>query len=222
MTMDGSSLTAMTSETMRSELPPRPPMFAPGAVMIEKPTMTDITAAEWRVLEAQRAVHDRGRQAKAVVDLMRVASADPSFGYAISMYAHGLQAATLAIQDGRDEEFVVVCLLHDIGFTMAGPSHGEFSASLLRPYISERNRWVLEMHQLFGFPHMSEHPEVTVDERERFRGHPHFAATADFVARYDQNAVDPRIPVIGLEAFEPMVHRLFAKAPLRRFQPGLD
>lgn len=205
---------------MKPKLPPRPPMFEPGAVMIEKPTMAAITEAEWRVLEAQRVRHNEGRPARAVLDLLRTASADPSFGYAISMYAHGLQAATLALQAGEDEEFVVVCLLHDIGFTVAGPSHGEFSAALLRPYISERNRWVLEMHQLFGFPHMSAHPEIHTDESARFRGHPHFEATADFVARYDQNAVDPRIPILPLEAFEPMVHRLFARQPNARYQAG--
>jgi len=164
-------------------------MFEAGAVMIEKPSMSAITRAEWQVLEAQRARHDQG-----------------------------LQAATLAMQAGRDEEFVVVCLLHDIGFTCAGPSHGEFSAALLRPYISEQNRWVLEMHQLFGFPHMHDHPDVTIDEHERFRGHPHFAATADFVARFDQNAVDPTIPILPVAAFAPMVHRLFATPPRPRDQ----
>ena len=203
---------------MKPELPPRPALFEPGAVMIEKPSMSAITAAEWRVLESQRVRYNAGLQARCVLDLLQTAKADPSFGYAISMYNHGIQAATLAMQSGADEEFIVVCLLHDIGFTVAGPSHGEFSAALLRPYISERNRWVLEMHQLFGFPHMHEHPDITTDERERFRGHPHFEATANFVARFDQNAVDPAIPILPLEAFTPMVHRLFERPPAKRFQ----
>ncbi len=202
----------------KPQLPPRPAMFEAGAVMIEKPSMSAITRAEWQVVEAQRARHDQGLQARTVLALFDTARDDPSFGYAISMYAHGLQAATLAMQAGRDEEFVVVCLLHDIGFTCAGPSHGEFSAALLRPYISEQHRWVLEMHQLFGFPHMHDHPDVTIDERERFRGHPHFAATADFVARFDQNAVDPNIPILPVAAFAPMVHRLFATPPRPRDQ----
>jgi hypothetical protein len=74
------------------------------------------------------------------------------------------------------------------------------------------------MHQLFGFPHMHEHPDINVDERERFRGHPYFDATADFVARFDQNAVDPAIPILPLEAFTAMVHRLFERPPAKRFQ----
>ena len=206
----------MVERVPNPALPPRPATFAPDTVIIDKPTMNAITQAEWRVLEAQRARHNQGLQARCVLDLMETTRADPSFGYAISMYDHCRQAATLALQAGEDEEFVVVCLLHDIGFTIAGPSHGEFSAALLRPYISERNRFVLEMHQLFGFPHMTEHPDVTIDQRERFRGHPHFQATADFVARYDQNTIDPRLPVLPIEAFVPLVHRLFAKPPAHR------
>lgn len=198
-------------------LPPRPALFAPDAVMVDKPSMDAITTAEWRIIEAQRARSFHGLQARLVLDLLNSAAADPSFGYAVSMYTHGLQAATLALEAGEDEEFVVVCLLHDIGFTIAGPSHGEFSAALLRPYISERNRWTLEMHQLFGFPHMQAHPDVTTDERERFRGHPHFEATADFVARYDQATVNPGLKIYPVAAFEPMVHRLFARPPAPRF-----
>jgi predicted HD phosphohydrolase len=198
-------------------LPARPPMFAPDATMVDKPRLDAITTAEWNLIEAQRTRHFHGMQARLVIDLLNSAAADPSFGYAVSMYTHGLQAATLALEAGEDEEFVVVCLLHDIGFTVAGPSHGEFSAALLRPYISERNRWTLEMHQLFGFPHMQSHPGVTTDERERFRGHPHFDACADFVARYDQTTVDPGLKTYPIAAFEPMVHRLFARPPTRRF-----
>jgi predicted HD phosphohydrolase len=204
------------NQVCQATLPARPEPFEAGFVIVEKPAMDAITRAEWRVIEAQRSRYMAGRQAREILALLRAAQEDASFGYAVSMYDHGLQAATLALQAGEDEEFVVVALLHDIGFTIAGPSHGAFSAALLRPYISERNRWVLEMHQLFGYPHMLEHPDVTVDERERFRGHPHFAATADFVARYDQGAIDSSVPTLPLAAFEPMVHRLFAKPPTAR------
>lgn len=200
----------------KPERPVRPAMFAPDAIMIEKPTLEAITNAEWKIIEAQRSRNLAGTQARLVLELLQTAAGDPSFGYAISMYQHGLQAATLALQAGEDEEYVVMCLLHDIGFTIAGPSHGEFSAALLRPYIAERNRWVLEMHQLFGYPHMTDHPAVTVDERERFRGHPHFEATAHFVATYDQTTVNPNLSILPLAAFEPMLHRLFAKPPSAR------
>ena len=197
--------------------PTRPALLRPDFAYAEKPTMDAMDGADWRLIEAQRPVFMHGRQAREVLALFETARPDPSFGYAISMYDHGLQAATMALQAGCDEEFVVVALLHDIGFTIAGPSHGEFSAALLRPYISERNRWVLEMHQLFTGHHTHDHPTLDGHEADRFIGHPYFADAADFVARFDQNAIDPAMPVYPIEAFAPMVHRLFAKPPSRRF-----
>lgn len=202
---------------MDTQLPARPVLLEPDFTLVDKPSMQAITTAEWRVIEAQRVPYFKGRQAREVLALLQAASADPSFGYAISMYEHGLQAATIALQAGEDEEYVVMALLHDIGFTIAGPSHGEFSAALLRPYISERHRWILEMHQVFGHPHLLAHPDTGADGRARFQGHPHYAATARFVERYDQPAIDRSLPILPLAAFAPMVHRLFDRPPAARF-----
>ena len=63
-------------------------------------------------------------------------------------------------------------------------------------------------------------PCVTVFGSARFKeGHPHYEAAADFVARFDQNAIDPTMPTYPIEAFAPMVHRLFARPPSKRFAP---
>ena len=202
-------------------VPDRPPLFREEFGYVEKPCLEALDGAEWRMIEAQRAAFMAGRQAELVLDLFASARNDPSFGYALSMYAHGLQAATMALQAGAEEEFVVVALLHDIGFTIAGPSHGEFAAALLRPYVSEKHRWVLEMHQLFQTHHAHDHPHFDGHERDRFAGHPFFADAADFVARFDQNAIDPNFPTFPIEAFAPMVRRLFAKPPAQRFGAGL-
>ena len=40
-------------------------------------------------------------------------------GYQVSRYEHSLQGATRAYRDGRDEEYVVATLLHDIGDELA-------------------------------------------------------------------------------------------------------
>jgi predicted HD phosphohydrolase len=203
------------------EPPGRPALWRPDFSFVEKPALEAMDGAEWRMIEAQRKAFMEGRQAEQVLALFRAARDDPSFGYAVSMYAHGLQAATMALQAGEDEEFVVVALLHDVGFTIAGPSHGEFAAALLRPYVSERNRWVLEMHQLFQTHHAHDHPHFDGHERDRFHGHPFFADAADFVARFDQNAIDPEFPTLPIEAFAPMVHRLFSRPPSPRRATGL-
>ena len=46
---------------------------------------------------------------------------------------------TRAYRDGRDDEYVVCALLHDIGDILAPANHADFAATLLEPYISEKN-----------------------------------------------------------------------------------
>ena len=109
---------------------------------------------------------------------------------------------------------IVVSLLHDIGFIACPASHGEFSAALLRPYVSERNAWMLEHHAIFQEYHCHENPNVPDrHRRERWRDHPHFEWTAEWVARFDQNTQAADYPSEPIEAFEPLVRQVFARTP---------
>ena len=65
-------------------------------------------------------------------------------GFAVDRYTHCLQTATRAYRDGRDDEYVVCALLHDIGDILAPANHADFAATLLEPYISEKNFWILK------------------------------------------------------------------------------
>jgi predicted HD phosphohydrolase len=113
-------------------------------------------------------------------------------------------------QAGFDEETVVVALLHDIGFLACPDTHGRFSAALLAPYISERNHWMLLHHQVFQQIHLNGYPGIDMHAREKWRGHPHFEWTAEFVAKFDQVAIDPRQEIMPIEAFVPLVHHVLA------------
>jgi predicted HD phosphohydrolase len=44
-------------------------------------------------------------------------------GFPVSRLEHSLQTATRAEEDGRDEEYVLCALLHDIGDTLAPYNH---------------------------------------------------------------------------------------------------
>jgi predicted HD phosphohydrolase len=50
-----------------------------------------------------------------VLGMLDRAGSESYGGEAVSQLEHALQAAALAEQDGWDEEFVVACLLHDLG-----------------------------------------------------------------------------------------------------------
>lgn len=210
------------TRTFRGE-PARSPLLRDDMRYVEPPEMEAFRAPEWQVLGAQRRVFDAAQQAAHVLRALEASAADPSFGYQVNNFRHCVQAATAALQDGRDEEYVVVALLHDIGFTLCPTNHGPFAAALLGPYVSEANRWLLDHHQHFLAHHCHDHPDEQFDEqaRERWRGHPHFAATADFVARFDQGTILPGLPEAPLSVFAPMVQRIFARAP-RRLPPRED
>ena len=196
-------------------MPDRSPLLKPDWRYVSSFAMERMSAADWRSLDAQRAVYRTELQAEQVLRFLRVQQDDPSFGYPINNYRHCLQSASLAHRDGQDEETVVVALLHDIGFDVCPELHGEFAAALLHAYVAERHDWMLRHHQVFQDHHVGEHydPALEREARERWRGHPHFEWTATFVARYDQDAMDPDYDCLPLEFFEPMVRRLFARSP---------
>lgn len=192
------------------------PLAVPGWQHVDKISMAEFRAPDWTLLERQKAGYLPDRQAAQVLAWLRLMEGDASWGYQITMFQHGLQAATMAWRDGLDEETVAVTLLHDIGFMVCASNHGAIAAALLAPYVSEANAWMLAHHQIFQNVHLHEHPgDADPDERERWRGHPHFAWTAEFLARYDVPSNDPHYETAPLSFFEPMVRRLFARPPKR-------
>ncbi len=191
----------------------RSPLAEPGWSYIERTNLEDFTAADWALMNAQRAPYMAAEPARQALDMLAAQKDAASFGYQINNYEHCLQAATLALRDGQDEETVVVALFHDLGFVTCNDSHGDFAAALLRPYVSERAVWMLERHMHFQTIHCPTFPGIDTEVRERWRGHPWFEWTADWVRKYDIASIDAGIENAPLSAFEPMVHRVFGRPP---------
>jgi predicted HD phosphohydrolase len=136
-------------------------------------------------------------------------------GYAITRQQHGLQTATRALRDGADEEMVVAALLHDIGDALASNNHGEFAASILRPYVSAETYWIVKHHGIFQAYYYAHHLGGDRDARDRYKDHPCYQATVDFCHKWDQTSFDPDYDSMTLEEFEPMVRRVFAREPFQ-------
>jgi predicted HD phosphohydrolase len=183
---------------------------------IEKISLEDFSSADWQQLEQQRSVYLAQQQATQAIRLLSASAHDPSFGYMVNNYRHSLQSATMVLRDGLPEEDVVVALLHDVGFITCPLLHGDFAACLLGAYVSDRNHWMLQHHGAFQNLHSPHLPGVDPQERERWRGNPHFDWTAEFVARYDQAACDPSYPCEPLETFVPLVRAIFSRTPVDR------
>ena len=138
---------------------------------VEKGRLDTFTAEDWQLLDRQRDPYLGVERARQALGMLRAQQSAPSFGYLINNYEHCLQAATMAMQAGEDDETIVVALFHDLGFITCNETHGDFAAQLLKPYVSERNIWMLERHMYFQTVHCSSHPECDPDIRERWRGH---------------------------------------------------
>lgn len=133
---------------------------------------------------------------------------EDSAGYRITRLEHSLQAATRAHRAGEDEETVVCVLLHDIGDYLAPANHSEVAAAVLRPYVSEKNYWVVKHHGVFQGFYYYHHLGLDPNERDRWRDHPYYQATVDFCENYDQASFDPDYDSLPLSFFEPMVRRI--------------
>ena len=142
-------------------------------------------------------------------------------GFPIDRYSHSLQTATRALQDGRDEEYVVCALLHDIGDTLATFNHPDIAAAILKPFVSDANLWMVEHHGIFQGYYFFHHVGLDRNMREQFIDHPHYAYTAEFCELYDSPAFDAKGEILPLSEFEPMLRRVMSM-PIRSIykKPG--
>lgn len=174
-------------------------------------SMSEGTREDYEFLEQFKG-EDRAKVADNLLDIFKRMDG-PTNGLKINRYQHSLQTATRAYRDGADEETVVCALLHDIGDMLAPDNHSQIAAAILRPFISEKNYWIVLHHGLFQGYYYYHHIGKDRDGRERFRDHPHYQACVDFCQRWDQSSFDPDYDTLTLEFFEPMVRRLFASEP---------
>ena len=143
-------------------------------------------------------------------------------GFPVDRLEHSLQTATRAHRDGHDEEYVVCALLHDIGDTLGAFNHPDIAAAILKPFVSEKNHWMVANHGIFQGHYYFHFLGMDRDMREEHRGHPYFDYTAHFCEKYDQAAFDPDYESMPLEAFEPMVMKLFASPKNTAFGPAVE
>jgi len=131
-------------------------------------------------------------------------------GYAVDRLTHSLQTATRAQQDGRDDEYVVCALVHDIGDTLASVNHADLAATIVEPFVSEKNHWIVKHHGIFQGYYFFHHLGLDRNLRDRFRDHAWFRDCAEFCEKYDQNSFDPEFETLPLAAFEPALRRVFS------------
>ena len=168
--------------------------------------MKNGTKEDWQIIGSRHAELCNG-VADRVLAHLRLLDGDYG-GFAVDRLTHSLQTATLAMRDGRDEEYVVAALLHDIGDTLAPNNHPEVGAAILKPYVSPRVHWIVEHHGVFQGYYFWHHIGMDRNARDQFAGHEWYDDCAEFCERYDQAAFEPNGETLPLEEFEPMVRRV--------------
>jgi predicted HD phosphohydrolase len=182
--------------------------------------MEDSTAADWQVIVGEFRQFAQKLPDRLIAHLRLLQ--DDYGGFPVDRYTHCLQTATLAQRDGRDEEYVVCALLHDIGDTLGTFNHADIAATILKPFVSEANHWMVQQHAIFQGYNFFHHLGMDRNMRELFRGHAHYARTEEFVALYDNPAFDAKADTLPIAEFEPMLRRVFAQPRQSLYQAALE
>ena len=165
--------------------------------------MKDGDKADYDFLTEHEIEHTKGtadRLLKALVELDEGLS-----GYKITRLGHSLQSATRAWNAGADIDWVVSALLHDIGDIFAPYNHDEYAATILKPFVREQCRWVVEKHGDFQLVYYGEHVGANPNKRDAYAGHEFFNDCAEFCENWDQSSFDPAYETKHIEFFAPMV-----------------
>ncbi|MBD3730790.1 MAG: HD domain-containing protein [Sphingomonadales bacterium] len=170
--------------------------------------MKEGTAQDWGIIASHFPSFAAGL-ADRVLDHLRLLDGDFG-GFPVDRLEHSLQTATRAHRDGRDERYVVMALLHDIGDTLGTYNHPDVAAAILKPFVTEEQHWICQHHGYFQGYYFWQYIGMDQNAREQFRGHQWFDACAEFCEKYDQAAFDKDYASESLEFFEPIVRRVFA------------
>lgn len=172
--------------------------------------MKDGTAEDYALLERYEEEYIAGLADRILGALDKLK--DGFGGYKVTRYEHSLQSATRAERAGKDEEYVVATLIHDIGDDLAPHTHGEMVAAILSPYVRADVCWMISHHGAFQIFHYGPQTGLDPNVRDRWRDHPQYDATVEFCELYDQASFDPAYDSFPIEHFEPMARKVFAES----------
>lgn len=171
--------------------------------------MKDGTAEDWAIIGKEAVEFSRSLNQR-IIDHLMLLEGDCG-GFPIDRLTHCLQTATLAHKDGKDEEYVICALLHDIGDTLGPANHADIAATILEPYISEANHWMVKHHAIFQGYYFFEYLGLEKNLRDQYKDHPHYDQTLEFIEKYDAPAFDPEAETYPLSFFEPMLKSVLSK-----------
>jgi len=85
------------------------------------------------------------------------------------------------------------------------------AATILEPFISEENHWMVKHHAIFQGYYFFEYLGLDRNLRDQYLEHPYYEKTLEFIEKYDAPAFDPEMETYPLSFFEPMLRSVLAK-----------
>ena len=171
-------------------------------------TMVDSTQDDWNLILNEQRGFLSGLPDRMIQHMMLL---DADFGgFPIDRLQHCLQTAELAAENGRDDEYIVCALLHDIGDSLGSLNHADVAATILEPFVSEANHWMIKHHAIFQGHNFFHFLGMDRNLRDNYRESPHYEQTEEFVAKYDNPAFDTDKPDLELSTFEPLIRKVFS------------
>jgi predicted HD phosphohydrolase len=183
-------------------------------------SLAESTKSDWQLIWSEMEQFSQQLPGRLIAHLNQLRGDDG--GFPVDRLEHCLQTATRAHQAGRDEEYVVCALLHDIGDWLGPRNHPDIAAAIVQPFVSEDNHWMVKHHGIFQGYYFFQFLGFDRDMREQFRGHPNFERTEEFCRLFDQVAFDSNFKSMPLEAFEPMLQRVFSQPRQSFYRAGAE
>lgn len=182
--------------------------------------MTDGTQEDWNII-ATEAIHNFVGLPERLMTHLRLLDGDFG-GFAVDRLTHSLQTAARAERAGRDDEYVMCALIHDIGDTLGPANHADIGAAILKPFVSEQNHWMMEQHGIFQGYYFFHFLGADRNLRDQFEGHEWFDYCAEFCHEYDQPAFDPAYDTPPLEHYEPLIRSVCASPKRSIYAKSLE
>jgi predicted HD phosphohydrolase len=174
--------------------------------------MDECTQEDWNIIIPALLEHAQTSVAGQVLGQLETLRGDHG-GFAVDRLSHCLQTAHLAEIDGRDEEYIVCALLHDIGDVLAPLNHPDIAAAILKPYVSAENHWMVQNHGTLQGYYFWHFIGLDRNARDQLKGHEYYEYCDEFCAKYDMPAFDPDGVTPPMSHYTPLVENMFGSNP---------
>jgi predicted HD phosphohydrolase len=171
--------------------------------------MADSTAEDWQIIMADHQNLTAGVADQVLGQLRGIETA--AGGFAVDRLFHSLQTAYRAEVDGKDDAYLICCLLHDVGDLLAPDNHPDIAAAIIKPYVSDEYHWMVQQHGVFQGRHFWHFLGGDRNARDEFRDHEYYDTCDEFVEKYDMPAFDPNYSTPSLEYYESLLRSFFAR-----------